>query len=325
MSFSSPVIVFCYKRPRHLANTLNSLKSCFGFDPCNVTVYCDGPKCESDIPLVHQTRNVAKTILGDSATYHYSSFNKGLSASLIHGVSSTLSQHGTAIVVEDDLEFSPYFLVYMNHALQLLRHRDDIFQISGFNFHVPHLMNSEDALLLPFTVSWGWATWKKAWDHFDPSLQQSSFILNSRSARQRFNLDNSYDYIFMLKQQLAGNIDSWAIRWYLSVFMLNGLTLFPPISLVRNIGFDGSGSHGRGKLLNLEQFDSVLCDFLPDIDSGVSFDPSKARLVFDAIKLSQGGPLSRLLRLLKKLFFQLSRFLLFNTYLLAQNHHKISS
>ena len=130
-------------------------------------------------------------------------------------------------------------------------------------------------------------------DHFDPSLQQSSFILNSRSARQRFNLDNSYDYIFMLKQQLAGNIDSWAIRWYLSVFMLNGLTLFPPISLC-GILDSMARDHMVDKLLNLEQFDSVLCDFLPDIDSGVSFDPSKARLVFDAIKLSQGGPLSRL-------------------------------
>ena len=47
----------------------------------------------------------------------------------------------------------------------------------------------------------------------------------------------------MLEGLIAGKIDSWAIVWYLSVFMRQGLTLFPIRSLVGNIGFDGSGTN----------------------------------------------------------------------------------
>jgi len=45
----------------------------------------------------------------------------------------------------------------------------------------------------------------------------------------------------MLEAQKKAKVDSWAIRWYLSVFIKNGLVLYPRKSLVENSGFDGSG------------------------------------------------------------------------------------
>jgi hypothetical protein len=70
-----------------------------------------------------------------------------------------------------------------------------------------------------------------------------NFLNKSRSLRYKFNLNNSYPYFEMLEQQINGNIDSWAIRWYLSAFTINGMTLYPIRTLVKNIGFDGSGTH----------------------------------------------------------------------------------
>lgn len=61
--------------------------------------------------------------------------------------------------------------------------------------------------------------------------------------RKRFNLNGAYDYFSMLEYQLAGKVDSWAIRWYLSTFLLSGLTLYPRQSLILNVGFDGTGTH----------------------------------------------------------------------------------
>jgi len=97
---------------------------------------------------------------------------------------------------------------------------------------------------LPFTTSWGWATWKRAWVHFDRDMKAYETLRRDSELIHRFNLDNAYPYFKMLKTQSEGKIDSWAIRWYLSVFMLSGLTLFPVRSLVHNIGFDGTGTHG---------------------------------------------------------------------------------
>lgn len=47
----------------------------------------------------------------------------------------------------------------------------------------------------------------------------------------------------MLKRQDNGEIDSWGIKWYASVFINNGYGLWPYVSLVNNIGNDGSGVH----------------------------------------------------------------------------------
>ena len=49
----------------------------------------------------------------------------------------------------------------------------------------------------------------------------------------------------MLSDQLRREFGAWDIRWYYTVFARGGLVLFPPRTLVINIGFDGSGTHDR--------------------------------------------------------------------------------
>ena len=74
-------------------------------------------------------------------------------------------------------------------------------------------------------------------------------LLDDKQLKKKFNLNGNYDYLNLLKLQKERKVDSWAIRWYLSVFMKNGLVLFPRQSLVNNIGFDGTGIHcGKGKI-----------------------------------------------------------------------------
>jgi len=75
--------------------------------------------------------------------------------------------------------------------------------------------------------SWGWATWKRAWDQFDPSASGWRERLVGAEAK-RFDLGGRYDYSGMLGRQMNGHIDSWAIRWYYTVFARNGLALYHP-------------------------------------------------------------------------------------------------
>ncbi len=116
-------------------------------------------------------------------------------------------------------------------------------QVSGYMFPVD-LDADTDAVFLPFTTSWGWATWSRAWRRFDPQMSAFERLSADPALRRTFNLEGAYDYFDLLRRQKRGQVDSWAIRWYLSVFMQGGLTLYPVRSLVQNIGFDGSGTHG---------------------------------------------------------------------------------
>jgi len=131
----------------------------------------------------------------------------------------------------------------MNTALDLYANESRFMQVSGYMFPVDLEQIRSDVVCLPFTTSWGWATWQRAWIYFDPDALGYADLKNNKKLRYKFNLNNSYQYFDMLKAQVNKKIDSWAIRWYLSTFTLNGLTLYPKNSLVRNIGFDGSGTH----------------------------------------------------------------------------------
>jgi len=100
-----------------------------------------------------------------------------------------------------------------------------------------------DAFFLPFVTSWGWATWRRAWVHFDPTASGYESLKDSPTLRRKFDLDMAYPYFSMLEAQLQGQIDSWAIRWYLSVFLNQGIVLYPVKTLVENDGMDGTGRH----------------------------------------------------------------------------------
>jgi hypothetical protein len=240
----APIAIFVYKRPDHTRRTIEALVRCPEFAESPLYVFCDGAKKPEDQAAIDETRAVVRLIVGERATMIEAAQNQGLANSIITGVSKLLDEFDRVIVLEDDLIVSTGFLQYMNTALVAYQDEPSVMQVSGYMFPVPEFVNRTEAMFLPFTVSWGWATWKRAWANFDPLAMGWEVLQTDREMRSRFDLDDSYEYFNMMKRQIAGEVDSWAIRWYWSVFRNKGFTLFPPISHVNNIGFDGSGSHG---------------------------------------------------------------------------------
>ena len=241
----APIALFIYKRAEHTRRTIVSLQGCEGFQSSPIYVFADGPKTEAEVPAVRATRAAARTLLGSRAVFVEQERNRGLANSIIAGTTELCDRHGTVIVVEDDLVLAPSFLRFLNEGLERYRDEPRVMQVSGHMFDVPSLASQRGALLLPLTTSWGWATWERAWSMFDPSATGWREHLADDAEVKRFNLGDRYDYFGMLKRQMNGKIDSWAIRWYYSVFARGGLALFPPRTLVLNIGFDGTGTHDR--------------------------------------------------------------------------------
>jgi len=239
----APVALFAYRRPEHARRALASLSRNPEFARSPLHIFCDGARGLDDQAAVDATRMIARAWPHPAKMLHEAPVNRGLAASIAGGVGELCAAHGRVIVVEDDLVVAPVFLDYMNRALERYADSEQVMQISGHMFPVRLPDNGADAVFLPFTTSWGWATWQRAWAHFDPSMTGLDRLAGSALLRRRFDLDNAYPYFSMLRKQRAGKIDSWAIRWYLSVFARDGLVLYPRCSLVSNEGFDGSGTH----------------------------------------------------------------------------------
>ena len=103
-----------------------------------------------------------------------------------------------------------------------------------------------DTFLILFTGSWGWGTWQRAWQHFCPDGQVLLDQLEARHLTRRFDFGGKYPFTRMLRRQIAGRNNSWAIRWNASLFLKGILSLNVGRSLVQNEGFDGSGTHCGG-------------------------------------------------------------------------------
>lgn len=240
----SPIILFVYNRPWHTQKTIEALQNNELASESELFIYADNAKNKNHDNQVLKVRKYIKKIGGfKKVTIIEREKNWGLSKSIIDGVTKVINKYGRVIVMEDDLLVSPYFLKYMNASLCKYEYEVKVIQIAGYMFPL-NINIKGDALFLPLTSSWGWATWKRAWDLFDIDATGYEQLKNEPILRERFNLNGAYDYFSMLEDQINGRIDSWAIRFYLTAFLSDSLTLYPRETLVINNGFDGSGVHG---------------------------------------------------------------------------------
>ncbi|MFN7085987.1 MAG: glycosyltransferase family 2 protein [Burkholderiales bacterium] len=241
MTFA-PVALFAYDRPSHLRQAVEALLDNPEARESRLVVFSDGPRNERSRKAVTEVRLYARQITGfASVDIIEREENWGLARSIIDGVSSMCARYGRVIVLEDDIVTSRHFLRFMNDALDLYQNDERVISIHGYQYPVNSAL--PETFFLKGADCWGWATWKRGWDLFEPDGRILLQELRARELAQRFDFDGAYPYTRMLENQISGKNDSWAIRWHASAFLKGKLTLYPGRSLVRNIGLDGSGTH----------------------------------------------------------------------------------
>ncbi len=238
-----PIAVFAYNRPKHLQRLADSLDRVPGFRESPLYIFCDGPRTEADRPLTDAVRRIAQDAFPVHAERIWQSHNLGLAQSLISGITAVLKRHGRIIVAEDDLVFSPVSLAYFHEALERYADTPRVAHVAGYMF--PTGRHFTRPFFYREMSCWGWATWTRAWRLFEPNAAELLARIDREGRASAFDLDGTMAFREMLRNQRDGVIDSWAIRWYASMFCAGALALHPPRPVVANLGFDGTGSHCR--------------------------------------------------------------------------------
>jgi len=239
---NAPIALFVYNRLDHTQRTVESLKKNIGADQSTLLIFSDGPKNKSDFEKIKILREYLKTISGfGEINFIEREKNLGLAESIITGVTEVVNQFGKIIVLEDDMLTSPYFLTFMNEALDKYEHETKVCAIHGYAY--PEVKSAFFQYFLRMSDCWGWATWQDRWALFQRDGYELLTQITNQKLVELFDFEGSANYLQMLKEQILGLNNSWAIRWYASTFLKNKLGLFPSKSLVRNIGTDGSGQH----------------------------------------------------------------------------------
>lgn len=238
----APIALFCFNRLQHVQQVLDTLAQCKSARISDLIIFSDGARNETEWKRVSVVRDYLKKVRGfRSVLVVEQKHNLGLMRSIIDGVSKICAERGKVVVLEDDLAVSPYFLDFLNDGLCFYEGNDRVASIAGYT---PQLEGPiQETFFIRGVNCWGWATWHRAWQLFDSNGARLLEKIQQSGQVYEFDFDGSYPYTKMLTEQIAGRNQSWAVRWYASVFLAGKLTLMPGTSLVQNIGLDGSGTH----------------------------------------------------------------------------------
>lgn len=250
----APIVLFVYNRPSYTRQTLNALAKNVFAKESSLFIYADGAKknaSEKDKKKISTVRDIIReqqwcgTVSIIEATE-----NKGLAASVIHGVTEIVDRFDKAIIIEDDVVTSPFFLQFMNEGLEKYANEERILSLGSWNYYFKNTYSDTFFTHLPDTIAW--ATWKRAWKKFEPDPKLLLQQLEEKKLIDEFNIGGKFDYVAMLQHQIDNKVSSWGIRWTATAVINNTLTLYPSRSLSKHIGFGADSTHVKSVDYNVD-------------------------------------------------------------------------
>ena len=214
---------------------------------------------------VQKVRNLARQQnWGKETIVLESNVNQGLAKAIISGVSEIVEKHGRIIVLEDDLVTSPYFLNYINTALNKYENDDEVISVVGFSYPINFKDDFPDTYFIKNADCLGWATWKRAWNKFEFNTQFDSTI-NADEMISNFYQNKAISkwFIRYYRESLSPNASAWSPHWIFSIIRNNGLSVTPIANLVQNIGFTSDSTHASSK--SFQAFNDFKIGGLPDL------------------------------------------------------------
>ncbi len=240
----TPIAYIIFNRPQHTTQTFAAIRA---QKPSQLFIIADGPRPDhpTDADRCKAVRAIVEQIDWPCEVHrNYADANLGLKRRVSSGLDWVFSQVERAIVLEDDCLPHPDFFRFCDELLERYADDDRVAVITGNNFQDGQKRGDASYYFSKYNHCWGWATWRKAWLHYQGDLPfwpewQSSEAwhrLTPDSVERRY-----WNKIF--ERVRAKQIDSWAYPWTASVWFKGGLTATPNVNLVSNIGFGAESTH----------------------------------------------------------------------------------
>jgi len=241
-----PIVLIIYHRPDLIKNLVNALRS---VKPKNIYVVADGPKTPQDKVVCDYARDMIKEIDWPCQIHKiYARVNMGLRKRVVSGLNAVFKKEKWAVILEDDLVVESSFFKYCEILLKKYETDPRVASISGNNFLSEKYKSSSSYYFSKYVHSWGWATWRRAWNFYDDDLsgwKTPKYVNKLNSSLNSKMMVLYWTMIFDRTKQMK--VDSWAYRWTYSTLFRNMLTIMPWVNMVSNIGFGTGATHTKEK------------------------------------------------------------------------------
>ncbi|MBP6820989.1 MAG: glycosyltransferase family 2 protein [Acidobacteria bacterium] len=255
-SLKTPIALIIFNRP---ANTARVLEAISIAKPKKLLVVADGPRADrpEDIEKCEAARAIIKQVNWDCQVLtNYSDTNLGCGLRPATGITWVFDTVEEAIILEDDCLPHPTFFPYCEELLDLYREDERVMMIGGVNFLGELISPIQSYHFSRFGSSWGWASWRRAWRHFDYEMKLWPLVRESEILEQMFSDPVHCLYWQEKFQQVydSNADDIWDYQWLLACWINSGFRVFPETNLVSNIGFGDDATHtfGEGPFSNMQ-------------------------------------------------------------------------
>ncbi|MGA7932636.1 MAG: glycosyltransferase family 2 protein [Kovacikia sp.] len=243
--FETPIALIVFNRPDKVERLLNVIRQ---IKPSKLFIIADGPRPDrpNDIKKCEMTRAVFEKIDWPCEVIkRYADVNLGCGLNPATGITWVFSQVEEAIILEDDCIPELSFFRFCQELLERYRYDQRVMHIAGSNYCTRDKLVASSYSFSRYTLSWGWATWRRAWQHYDfdlklwEQLRETSFlqdVLNGNKHDMR-NWKTIFQTVYESHQ------DCWDYQWKFACWHQGGMGVLPQVNLISNIGYDAEASH----------------------------------------------------------------------------------
>ena len=239
----TPVVFIVFNRPDTTARVFEEIRRA---RPERLLVVADGPRADraGEAEKCAVARAVVERVDWPCAVErNYSETNLGCKRRVISGLNWVFERCDEAIILEDDCVPHPSFFRYCAELLERYRDDDRIMLISGCNFVSDRFPVCDGYYFSYYPCVWGWACWRRAWTQYEGELQQWDGVRDVQWLKDHLR-DGSQDYwLDLLNRTKAGQIDTWDLQWFHTVWRHGGYAVIPNRNLVQNIGWGPGATH----------------------------------------------------------------------------------
>jgi hypothetical protein len=257
--------------------------------PSKLFVIADGPRAEhvGEATKCEATRAIIDRVDWDCEVLkNYSDVNLGCGKRVASGLDWVFSHVEEAIILEDDCVVHPSFFAFCEELLEKYRYDKRIASISAQNVQLCNKRTEYSYYFSRYCHSWGWATWKRAWQNFDIDMKIWSEVKTQNLLPEILTDTQTlryWDKIFQMTYEEHYN--TWDYQWILSCWMQNSLSIIPHVNLVSNIGFDSDSTNTKIKDNKTVEMSVLVMEFPlkhpPFVIRNASADNFAQRIAFE--------------------------------------------
>ncbi|HXA01675.1 MAG TPA: hypothetical protein VNW99_06790 [Cytophagaceae bacterium] len=240
--FNTPILFLIFNRPE---TTLKVFEQIRKMKPKYLFISADGPRNKAEEERCMLTRSVKdKVDWPCDVKLRYDDKNLGCKYGVSTGITWFFDQVEEGIIIEDDCLPDLSFFRYAEELLAKYSNDERVMHVGASNFQGKDFKTEDSYYFSLYNHIWGWASWRRAWKHYNVNLD----TISNNDFKQK--LDKTFErkidkafWLEMFKYAKSGNIDTWDYQWMFAIWMNNGIAITPAVNLISNIGFGEGGTN----------------------------------------------------------------------------------